>query len=187
MKKIALFLLPIFFLAAGPAIGAHSPFFGDSARQVALHVGAGVNSGFIVPPPLQFVPFSVIQLQYSLPSTFFEMPARHSINIATTAGWDKKYGWDWPDYSIPIAMLSEDVALLHGERWYLGAGGGVGMQAKQNKRIGSKLVFQFKVLAGYKISDSVNLEAFAQHFSNGTTAPDNHSYGFYGLGFAYNF
>ena len=64
---------------------------------------------------------------------------------------------------------------------------GVGMQAQQNERIGSKFLFGFKLGAGYRISECTSVEAFMQHISNGNTAPENNSYAFYGLGLSFNF
>lgn len=188
MRKTILSLLILPILAINPAhADEYNPFFGDHERQFGFHMGAGVNSGLIVPPPEQFVPFAMVQIQYSLPTTFFEMPARYSLNVVETIGWGRKYGWEWQDYSIPIAYLSEDIALFWGEDWYFGTGLGVGMQAQQNDRIGSKLLFGFKLMAGYHITERINIELFMQHFSNGNTAPENNSYAFYGLGLVYNF
>jgi hypothetical protein len=163
-----------------------NPFFNGYGHQIALHLGTGVNSGFLIPPPSQFVPFANIQIQYSIPNTFFELPARQSLNVAITAGYGRRYRWDWDDYSNPIALFSEDVALFWGQNWYFGAGIGAGMQAHQNERLGSKLVFQFKLMAGFKLNAKTNMEIFVQHFSNGNTA-ENHSYAFYGLGAVYSF
>lgn len=192
MKKVILFALSS-FIAINSALGNENervnPFFGDYKRQVGLHVGTGVNSGFLVPPPSQFVPFALVHFQYSLPTTFFEIPARQSINVATTIGYDDKYGWKWQDYTIPLIFLSEDIVLLQGKKnnWYFGTGVGVGMQAQQNERIGSKLIFGFKLMFGFEVKEDTNLEIFMQHFSNGNTAPENNSYAFYGLGIVRKF
>lgn len=164
-----------------------NPFFGDYENQIAFNLGYGVNSGFLLPPPTQWVPFLMIQAQYSQPTEFFGLPARKSLNIIQTLGHGKKYGWHWDKYTIPIAMLSEDVIPFHGDDWYTFIGIGVGFQAQQNERIGSKLLFGFKMGAGYKLSPCTAVELFFQHFSNGNTAPENNSYGFYGLGLVYNF
>jgi hypothetical protein len=64
---------------------------------------------------------------------------------------------------------------------------GIGMQGQQNERIGSKLLFGFKLGAGYRITECIALELFMQHYSNGNTAPENNSYAFYGLGMTYSF
>jgi hypothetical protein len=129
----------------------------------------------------------MMQIQYSQPTTFFRLPARKSLNVIQTLGFGKKYGWHWDKYTIPIAMLSEDVILTDICNWYTFMGLGVGMQAQQNERIGSKLLFGFKVGAGYRISECTAVEAFMQHISNGNTAPENNSYAFYGLGLSFNF
>lgn len=185
MRKCSIFiLLSIYSVAANAA----NPYFGkDDHHQLAFNFGYGVNSGIIIPPPTQFVPFIIMHAQYSQPTTFFKLPARQSLNVFQTLGFGKKYGWNWYKYTIPIAMLSGDVALLHGKRWYIGPGIGVGMQAQQNCRIGSKLLFALKISAGYRITEHIGTELFVQHFSNGNTEKDNHSYAFYGAGLTYSF
>lgn len=185
MKKIFYTLILASTLTTAHA--ESNPFFGDYENQIAFNLGYGVNSGFLLPPPTQWVPFLMIQAQYSQPTEFFGLPARKSLNIIQTLGHGKKYGWHWDKYTIPIAMLSEDVIPFHGDDWYTFIGMGVGFQAQQNERIGSKLLFGFKMGAGYKLSPCTAVELFVQHFSNGNTAPENNSYGFYGLGLVYNF
>lgn len=171
---------------AANAAGAN-PFMGDAQNQVALYLGQGVNGGFLVPPPSQFVPFYFVHGQYSQPTTFFRMPARQSLNVGQTIGMGKAYGWSWTEFTIPMVFLSEDIALVHGERWYLSAGPGVGLQAQQNKRLGAKLLFQFKIAGGLHFTEHLTGEIFVQHFSNANTAEENNSYAFYGLGMLYNF
>ena len=185
MKKIVCALLFLTITATADAVS--NPFFGNTKNQIAFDFGYGVNSGFLIPPPSQFVPFIMLQFQYSQPTTFFRLPARQSLNIIQTLGSGTRYGWQWDKYTIPIAMLSEDIILASCNNWYLYTGLGVGMQAQQNERIGSKLLFGFKLGGGYRINDQVSAEMFVQHYSNGNTAPENNSYGFYGLGFTYNF
>lgn len=169
------------------AMAADNPFFGKYKNQLAFNLGQGVNSGFLIPPPTQFVPFNMLHFQYSRTDTFFTLPSRVSLNVIQTIGYGDKYGWNWADYSIPIALLSEDVILFKTTDWYFGTGLGAGMQAKQNDRIGSKLIFGFKLFAGYKMTEKMRLEMFMQHFSNGNTGYANNSYAFYGVGVAYNF
>ena len=84
-------------------------------------------------------------------------------------------------------MLGEDIILAQGKNWFIYSGFSVGFQAQQNERIGSKLLFGFKLGGGYKLSECTNLEIFMQHYSNGNTAPENNSYAFFGAGLAYNF
>lgn len=185
MKKIALFLCILCFTV--PVYAADNPFMGNHKNQIAFNIGQGVNSGFLIPPPTQLVPFYLTHIQYSQPTTFFKIPARQSINIGQTLGFGQRYGWNWDKYTIPMIFLSEDVAVAHGKRWYFSTGFGVGLQAQQNERIGSKLLFQFKLIGGYRITDNWAIELFMQHFSNANTAIENNSYAFYGLGMAYSF
>ena len=189
MKKI------LFAFAAAAALmtphahaaTGYNPFTGTHEHQVALYMAQGVDSGFLVPPPSRPVPFYILHLQYSQPTTFFKIPARQSINFGETVGFGEKYHWDWDKYSIPMVFVSEDLALLYGDCWYFSVGAGVGFQAQENERIGSKLLFQFKVAAGWHMTDELTLEIYTQHFSNGNTAPENNSYGFYGVGMTYSF
>ena len=185
MKKIITAFILSSVLATANA--ETNPFFNGYDNQLAFYFGYGVNSGFLLPPPTQWVPFTMLQVQYSQPTTFFRLPARQSLNIIQTLGHGERYGWHWDKYTIPIAMLSQDVILAHGNHWYYYTGLGVGFQAQQNERIGSKLLFGFKIGGGYKISDCVGAELFMQHYSNGNTADENNSYAFYGLGLTYSF
>lgn len=164
-----------------------NPFLNGYENQVAFNFGYGVNHGFLIPAPSQFVPFNMFHLQYSQNATFFGVAARQSLNIIQTLGHGSKYGWHWDKYTIPIAMLSMDVSPLYGDDWYTFIGFGAGFQAQQNERIGSKLIFGFKLGAGYHISECTSVEVFAHHFSNGNTAPENNSYAFYGAGLTYSF
>lgn len=186
MKKIAVSLCALIF-ATCAAYADTNPFMGEYKNQIAFNIGQGVNSGFLIPPPTQLVPFYMLHIQYSQPTTFFKIPARQSINIGQTLGFGSKYGWDWDQYTIPMIFLSEDIALAHGDNWYFATSVGVGLQAQQNERLGAKLLFQFKLIGGYRINDKWGIELFIQHFSNANTATENYSYAFYGAGFTYNF
>ncbi len=185
MKKIFALLFLVLFMPSARA--EWNPFTGEYENQILFDVGQGVNGGFIIAPPSQFVPFYIFHLQYSQPTTFFRLPARQSINIAQTVGMGSRYGWKWQDFSIPIGYLSEDIALLCWNDLYFAAGAGVGLQVQQNDRIGSKLLFQFKLSLGYHITDRIGTELYMQHFSNANTDRDNHSYAFYGAAITYNF
>lgn len=185
MKKIAVSFLAI--LTTFSAYSETNPFMGKYQNQFAFHLGQGVNSGIIIPPPTQFVPFYLFHFQYSQPTTFFSLPARQSINVAQTLGLGDRYGWHWKDYTIPMIFLSEDIALFYNKDFYFSTGIGVGLQAQQNKRLGAKLLFQFKLIGGYHINETTSVELFIQHFSNANTATENYSYAFYGIGVTYNF
>ena len=185
MKKILCALL--ISSAATNVYADNNPFFNGYDNQFALNFGWGVDDGFLIPAPVRWVPFIMLHAQYSQPTEFFRLPARKSLNIIQTLGSGKSRGWHWDKYTIPIATLSEDVILAHGKNWYFYSGLAIGMQLQQNERIGSKLLFGFKLGSGYKLSDCMNLELFAQHYSNGNTAEENHSYAFFGAGVTYNF
>ena len=178
----------IFFVCFVASANAdENPFFNEYDNQIVFNVGTGTNHGFLISMPTQFVPFTIMHFQYSQPSCFFRIPARISLNVFQTIGYGEKYGWDWRDFTIPIAMVSADISLIHWNNWNLFMGFGAGFQAQQNDRIGSKLIFGFKVGTAYRMSDCTSIEFFIQHMSNGNTAPENNSYAFYGIGFAYNF
>lgn len=187
-KKILCMLFAGLFVPGVCAAKTTNPFFGDNnENQVAFYFGYGVNQGFLIPPPTQFVPFILLHAQYSQPTTFFRLPARQSLNIMQTIGSGEKYGWHWDKYSIPITTLSMDVALLAGCNWYFGPGIAMGLQAQQNERIGSKLLFGFKLTGGVHITNNIAAELFVQHYSDANTSPENYSYAFYGAGLTYSF
>lgn len=181
-----LFIILCFISGSGYAT-EWNPFTGYYENQISFNIGQGINSGFILPPPLQLVPFYLLHLQYSQPTTFFGMPARQSINIAQTIGFGSKYGWHWQDYTIPMGFLSQDIRLAEYGNFYFGGGAGVGLQAQQNKRLGAKLLLMFKLTMGWHITDEWGMEIFMHHFSNANTARANYSYAFYGIGVTYGF
>ena len=191
MRKICLFLicaiLPNVSLANKYILPDLNPFMGKYENQIAFGIGQGFDTGILLPPPVRPVPFYALSFQYSQPDTFFRIPARRSLNVTQTIGLDKKNGWDWRDYTIPIAYITEDIALFRYHRIYMGVGAGAGLQAQENKRLGSKLLFEFKVTFGYNFNKEWATEFFIQHFSNANTADENNSYAFYGLGLTYNF
>ena len=187
--RLMKFFLVFFFALFVPTVGRAdlNPFFGNYDNQVAVNFGWGVDSGFLIPAPVRWVPFVMLNAQYSQPDEVFRLPARRSLNVTQTLGMGTSRGWHWDKYTIPIVTLSEDVILAHGDEWYWFSGLGVGFQAQQNERIGSKLLFGFKLGAGYRLSECMSVEVFMQHYSNGNTAPENNSYAFFGTGVVYNF
>ena len=191
MKKIisifVFLLLPTLSMARDYVLPDRNPFMGIYQEQFAFGIGQGFDTGILLPPPIKPVPFYITTIQYSQPTSFFRIPARRSLNISMTVGLHEAHGWEWQEYSIPLAYITEDIALFRYKSIYAGVGAGAGLQAEENERIGSKLVFQFKVMFGYNLNDKWALEAFIQHFSNANTAEENNSYAFYGLGATYNF
>ena len=191
MKKIIAILfaliLPNFTMADSCILPEKNPFMGTYQQHIAFGIGQGFDTGILLPPPVRPVPFYIGTIQYSQPTTFFRIPARRSLNVSMTLGLGEKYGWKWQDFTIPMAYATEDIALFRYERLYAGLGAGVGLQAQENKRLGAKLIFEFKVTFGYNFNDEWAAELFIQHFSNANTAEENNSYAFYGLGFTYNY
>lgn len=183
MKKV----ITLFFLCIINTVCAENLFFGEKANSLALNLGFGVDQGYIVPPPAKFVPFKLIHIQYSQPSSFFRFKAKQSINIFQTVGYGKKYGWNWSKFTIPAFLFSEGFILFNTTKHYIGSEIAVGLQALQNDRIGTKLLFGLKVFYGYKINNDFNFEIFVQHYSNANTDKKNYSYGFYGAGLVYKF
>lgn len=157
MKKIifALFLLIICMPAFSETTGAtvKNPFFGEKQNQIMLNIGQGVNSFGLISMPDYLVPFNMIHFQYSQPTEFFRLPARKSLNAIQTIGYGKKYQytdytqtfeWNWTDYTIQIALLSEDVILYNNDKFYCGAGLSVGVQGQENKRPGLSYLADIK-------------------------------------------
>ena len=187
MRQTCYVFIVALLVADGARADCLNPFFNGYKNQAAFNIGQGVNDGFLIPSPSEFVPFNMLHFQYSQPMTFFGINARKSLNIVQTIGYGKKYGWNWEKFTIPMAILSIDVSPFSWDDWYTFIGVGSGFQAQQNKRIGSKLIFSFKFGLGYRLSMCTSIEVFAHHFSNGNTAPENNSYAFYGMGLTYSF
>lgn len=191
MKFRPFFLLPILMptmaMAESMFLPDSNPFTGNYQNQMFYGIGQGFDTGILLPPPVKPVPFYIGTITYSQPTSFFRIPARRNLNISMTLGLGEKNGWKWQDYTIPIGYVTEDIALFRYKRIYMGTGAGVGLQAKENARLGAKLVFQFKVMFGYNINKEWATELFIQHFSNANTAEENNSYAFYGIGITHNF
>ena len=184
---LSLLIFPSIAMADSCFLPEQNPFMGKYQNQMFYGIGQGFDTGILLPPPVRPVPFYIGTITYSQPTTFFRIPARQSLNISETLGLGKKNGDDWRDYTIPIGYITEDIALFRYKRLYMGMGAGVGLQAQENKRLGAKLLFQFKVTFGFNITKEWATELFIQHFSNANTAPENNSYAFYGLGLTHNF
>ena len=179
--------LPVSAIADNYILPDKNPFMWTYQNQVAFGFGQGFDTGILLPPPVRPVPFYIATFQYSQPATFFRVPARRSLNLSQTIGLRNQERWKWKDYSIPMIYVTEDIALFRYHKLYAGMGAGVGLQAKQNSRISSKLIFEFKVTFGYNFNKRTAAELFIQHFSNANTGEENNSYAFYGLGITYNY
>ena len=184
---VALIFMPNMVKADNFIFPKKNPFTGTFENQFAFGLGQGFDTGLLIPPPYKPVPFYIGTFQYSQPTYFFRIPARRSINISQTLGIGSKNGWDWEHFTIPIAYLTEEIALFRIQQTYMGVGAGAGLQAHQNERLGSKLLFTLKITLGYNFNEEWAGELFIQHFSNANTADENNSYAFYGIGFTKNF
>jgi hypothetical protein len=207
MKKLPIIYSLFSILCIGAADANVNPFFGEKQNQIMLNLGQGVNSFSLIPVPDFLVPYNMAALTYSQPATVFRLPARQNFTVTQTVGYGRKYQytdhldtfeWNWNEYNTTIASITWDVALLHGDRWYFGAGMGLAMQGRQTVRECTKFLIPFRVFFGYRITDSWNLELFTQHFSNGDAGGEgflsdkmahggNYSYNFFGVGIGYNF
>lgn len=193
MKKLTLVIL-LYTLISPTISRAGNPIFGEKQNQIMFNVGQGINRHWMIEPPMNFVPFSMLHFQYSQPMTFFRLPARKSLNIAQTLGWGKKFinpytrtYWNWDEMNRFIAFLSLDVPIVHSERVYGGIGISTGVQHYPTERINSMFLIGVKWFGGVKINDYWHIELFLQHFSNARTERPNLSYNFWGLGVARNF
>ncbi|MDR2685768.1 MAG: acyloxyacyl hydrolase [Rickettsiales bacterium] len=175
-----------------------NPFFGDKQNQLGLAIGQGFDSAeLILFKHLDVpVPYYMIAASYSQPNTFFRLPGRQTIGFTKTLGFGHhNYGkhavWtghtDWQEYGNEIAVLTQEVGFALTQRTYLGAGIGIAIQGKQNARLNTKFILPFKMVAGWRMTDSWNLELIMQHFSNGDTGDMNYVYDFYALGVSWNF
>ena len=173
-----------------------NPFFGEGQdNMVMLAAGRAAAATWLLPiGEGGMVPFGYLRASYYQPNTSFRLPGRQSVNVMQTFGWGESrhrsrdgYVWDWTGFETTFLYFQQDVALFYGRNWYTGMGMGMGMQARENERVGTKLVFSFKVFAGYAVTDSLRIEAFMHHFSNGSTQVENYSYNFMGVGFGYSF
>ena len=191
MRKKHLFLLtfimPNLAFADACILPDTNPFMGKYENQMFYGIGQGFDTGIIIPPPVHPVPFYIGTISYSQPTTFFRIPARRSFNLGGVIGFGEKNGWKWQDYGTPMVYLTEDIALFRYNDLYMGLGAGAGLQARENARLGAKLLFEAKVTLGYNITERWATELFIQHFSNANTADENNSYAFYGLGLTHNF
>ncbi|MDR1071691.1 MAG: acyloxyacyl hydrolase [Rickettsiales bacterium] len=174
------------FFAVMPARAA-DPMFDGMENQLAISSGVAIASQSLIYFPMYFVPYFTSELTYSQPNTVFRLPGRQNINIGKNIGRGQSRGWDWKLLNEYVFFLSEDAFLYNTENWYYGLGLGVGMQLDYNERIGSLLIFEFKMIVGRKISERANVELFFQHFSNGHTTENNYSYNFYGASVVFKF
>ena len=68
ISRMIKFLIALFIAVfSGTAIAEtdvkFNPFIDGYDNQIAVNFGYGVNSGFLIAPPTQFVPFNMLHLQ----------------------------------------------------------------------------------------------------------------------------
>ncbi|MCL1891812.1 MAG: acyloxyacyl hydrolase [Alphaproteobacteria bacterium] len=200
MRKLLVFLAVIapFAAASAEEQASNNPFFGDKQNQIHLMLGQGFDSGELIlfKHSDRPVPYYMLALEYSQPNTFFRIPGRQTLSAIKTIGVGRgdyfgncRYNvCDWGNYGAEIFMISQDIAWAPwGGRFYFGTGIGPAIQGKYNERLNTKFLLGFRMMAGYRISDSWNAELIMQHFSNADTGTNNNVYDFYAIGIAYNF
>jgi len=190
MKKIVIIsMVAAMFSTAANAAARESPnpMFGDANNQIGFYGGWGTDARTLYPDLTHFVPFGILQLQYSQPITFLRLPGRVNVQVGGMAGWGKKDGEDWRDYNHFLAALTWDVALIHWRQLYFGAGLGIAMKSGTDVRQDSRVMFTPRLFLGYHFADRWGVEAFFQHYSDGNLTPVNGSYNFIGLGVTYRF
>jgi hypothetical protein len=179
--------MALLIAASANAAVAATPMFDGFDSQITVNSGVASEISGMIVPPWDFVPYFTTEIRYSQPNTIFRLQGRQNLSVNKNVGRGYANGWDWDMLDEYIFILSEDAFLYHTDNWYYGLGMGAGMQLHYNERIGSLLIFQFKIFAGRKITNRLNLELFFQHFSNGHVTDDNYSYNFYGLGAVFKF
>ena len=185
MKKLVFALSGI--MAAGAAMGANNPMFGDGhINSVTLHVGQGTGPGslfkLVDPAMWDIVPMTMLMAQYSQPMTLFRLPARQNLNVVQNFGYNSGRG-----LSFLGAGISWDVALLQWRGFYLGGGMGPYYRDRHDRYVASRLVFGEKFFIGIPISDAWRAEIFTLHFSNGDFTRVNRGFNFAGVAVNYSF
>lgn len=126
----------------------------------------------------------MIHFQYSQPTNFFVYQQENLQILYKLLDIEKIIGFE---QIIKFKSLHYQKILYNEDKFYFGSGIAICFQKLENECVERKLLFGFKLLSGYKISDKFNTELFMQHFSNGETSINNFSYNFWELGISYNF
>ncbi len=176
-------LLPCLFAPAIAGAQMRNPMFGDKQNQFGVYGAGSTGTG----SPLSHMGSKVqytedlgeIELQYSQPSEFFRLPARSSVHLIQIIGEDKTQP--------AFGLMQEFLFIPNLERFYAGLGLGIYMKERANDgRIDSRFTFGERLFLGYHF-DSMTLELYWRHFSNGDLTPINTAYNFFGLGTVWNF
>ena len=107
---------------------------------------------------------------------------------------DKKREINYSQYNQMLFGFSQDVLILYTENTYLGVGAGGYIKTRDERggdvtepRVQSLFAFGLSAFLGQKITDSMSLELFYKHFSNGKLERPNIGHNFVGLTITYNF
>ncbi|EKF9136354.1 acyloxyacyl hydrolase [Vibrio cholerae] len=185
------------FIMASMMLFSSSVFSGGNAligaeNQITISAGQSVRSGF------DRENLYMGSIVYSQPSTFFRIPAKLNIEgiyvKGKDASADKQVGDNlYPrdlrlsDYDMGIFGISQDVQLFNINGFYSSIGLGGYLKSESTDRISSKFTFGEKITVGYQFNNTVNLELYARHFSNGSLTDKNAGQNFYGLSLGYSF
>lgn len=176
MRKIL--ILPVILSMSFNAFAAESDgdinniFFGDKQNQISASVGSSFGS---MSPELDS---GFLMLQYSQPTQIFRLDGRWNLNASMVAN---------PDNVWFMGGVSFDVALLSWRDLYFGAGIGAYIRTDRTERLDSRFTFGERAFIGYKLTDTVNIEFFVHHFSNGDITDKNLGYNFFGVSASWNF
>jgi len=155
------------------AAEANVLFGEDNRNQFGLYLGGGNNKEIGGNRAPVFM-----AAHYAQPTELFRLPTRLLLETAGILGG----GEDWF-----MAGAALETALISWRGFYTGVGIGVHMRDKVTSRLDSKFTFSQKVFVGYSITNSVSMEMFFRHISNGTLSERNEGYNFFGLGALVNF
>ena len=187
--------LPISSLAAGKPQSLFSinmprldnPMFEkDSINSFGLYIGQGTGSGTLFklfkPDIWDISPMTIINLQYSQPTTFFRLPARQNLHFIQNFAYNSGDG-----LSFGALGVSLDASLFDYNGFYVGLGIGAYMRDSTDRWVESRLVFGEKFFIGKSVSDKCRIEIFTQHFSNGNFTDKNEGFNFAGISTTYSF
>lgn len=180
MRKIgtaaAAFLFPMFFFYSA---NAENVFFGEHQNQIRMTVGQSIKGGV--------ENLYTGSLVYSQSDSFFRIPSRVNLELGGFLGKSSSDpNQDFSQFNLAYLGISKDVQLLKAGKFYTSIGLGAYIKNKKSDRIGSLFAFGQTVSLGYN-AESVLIEAYVRHFSNGSLTKDNLGQNFYGLSVGYNF
>jgi hypothetical protein len=151
---------------------------GDKDNKISIHAGVSVRG--------RFEELYLLGLQYSQPNHFFRLPGRLNVELMTAYG----SGEELSRYTQPVVFgFAQDlvIPLYRPKPVYAGINLGIYIKSHTTDRIDSKFTFGEKVFLGIDIFESMRLELYVRHFSNGTLTEQNSGQNFAGLSVIKNF